>query len=105
MFTIFALAKILGIPFGLLFFGMIMLPDDIYFVVVGGITALIGIAMLFYSPMSALVLIPTGVALIAFGVRTQRRAEQELLEAAERTSASVARMNKLYIRPDDDDPR
>lgn len=102
MITLFAFAKIIGIPLAMLFFGMILLPDETYFLVIGGLTALAGIAMLFFSPPSALVLIPTGALIVAFGFGVQRRNERRLLREAEQTARSVARVNKLYIPPDRD---
>lgn len=103
MITIAALAKVVGVLFAMLYFGMILLPDDAYFLVVGCLTALAGMAMLFFAPPYAFVLLPIGVGLIAFGFRTRRRIERELQEEAERSSHGVARVNRLYIRTDDQD--
>ena len=101
MFTVFAFRKIAGVPLAMLFFGMILLPDATYFLVVGCVTTLVGLVMLFFSPPSALVLLPVGALIIAFGVRTQRRIERDLQEGAEQTSRNVARTNDFYLPRND----
>lgn len=103
MFTIFALAKIIAVPFTMLFFGMILLPDDTYFLVVGTVTILGGFVMLFFSPRSAAVLLAVGAGLIALGFRTRRRIERDLEMEAEQASRAVARVNRLYLPPNDRD--
>ncbi|UCC29039.1 MAG: hypothetical protein JSU86_12635 [Phycisphaerales bacterium] len=103
MFSLLAVAKVLAVVFALLLFGMMLMPTHTLFLVVGGLSGLVGLVMLFFSPTTGLILIPTGGVMIAIGVGLRKRRQCERAEsakAAEETAHRTSRMMDAYIPSD-----
>ncbi|GAG20742.1 unnamed protein product [marine sediment metagenome] len=104
MFVTLSIVKILIAVCTLLLIGMMLIPAHALFLVVGGLTGLAGLVLLFFSPTIGLILIPTGGVMFAIGVGLRRRLERERTddaEAARETSRRTSRMMDPYIPSDE----
>jgi high-affinity Fe2+/Pb2+ permease len=85
--------KILGLCFGLLILGLLVLPIETALQGVGLVTVVIGLGMLSHSVLTGVILIAVAVAMFAGGtwlrVRRARQEAHDVAEAARRGRRSM----------------
>lgn len=101
MFTITAAAKVLGVVFALILFGVALVPTEILFTVVGGLSVLAGLASLVIEPRYALILLPLGAGMLTVGLRLQRKLAREQQEEAENATRRVSGLMDVHIPRDE----
>jgi membrane protein implicated in regulation of membrane protease activity len=104
MFALMAFLKVLGVVVALLLIGMMLMPTHVLLLVVGALAGLVGVVLLFISPVVGTILIPTGAVLVVGGIAVRRRLEGEsnrAAEAAKETARRTSRAMDAYIPSDD----
>lgn len=101
MFFLFSSFKLVGIVVAFVVVGVLLMPTEVLFAVVGSLTLVGGIVVCFKSLMEGIIMIVLGGAMIGFAIYHSRRLERELHESAEETAKSIQRSSQVYFPPED----
>jgi hypothetical protein len=95
MFVLYSLLKLLAVPIALILIGLVFLPADALYLLVGALTALAGLIVLFYSLKYGLTLLIAGGLLFAVGTALRKRIIRERLAAAEAVTEAARRASRV----------
>jgi uncharacterized membrane protein len=101
MFLLTSPLKVLALLFALLLIGLALLPTRTLFFLMGGLTLLVGLAMLFSSLVWGIILILLGVGMIRIAVRLRARQEAEAAAAGEETARRLHHHMDPHLPRDD----
>lgn len=89
------------VPMTIVLLWLIFLSLQTLLMVVGGLTIVSGVLLLFFAPAYSMLAFLGGAAMLIGGIRMQRRQDDREAAQIESDARSYARRNELWVEQDD----
>ncbi|MCG3130172.1 MAG: hypothetical protein FLDDKLPJ_00921 [Phycisphaerae bacterium] len=89
------------VPMTIILLGLIFLPLQTLLMMVGGLTVVSGVVLLFFAPAYSVLAFLSGAVMLIAGIRMQRRQDDREAAQIESDARSYARRNELWVERDD----